>query len=42
MFQTLLGVSSFSFLECFALTEKALGRFEVWIRPPAVAAVSSV
>jgi hypothetical protein len=32
MFQTVLGVSSFSFLECFALTEKAVGLFGVWIR----------
>jgi hypothetical protein len=32
MFQTLLGVSGFSFLECFALTEKALGLFGVWVR----------
>jgi hypothetical protein len=35
-------VSGFSFLERLALTENALGRFGVWIRPPAVAAVSSV
>jgi DNA invertase Pin-like site-specific DNA recombinase len=42
IFQTLLGVSGFSFLECFTLTEKALSRFEVGIRPPAVAAVSSM
>jgi hypothetical protein len=42
MFQTLLGVSGFSFLKCFALTVKALSRFGVGIRPPAVAAVSSM
>ena len=39
MFQTLLGVSSFSRFEYFALTAKTVGFFEVWIGTPAVAAV---
>jgi hypothetical protein len=39
MFQTLLGVSSFSHFKCLALTAKAVGFFEVWIGTPAVAAV---
>jgi hypothetical protein len=41
MFLT-LRVSSFAFLECFALTEKAAGFLRVWIGQPAIAAVSSV
>ena len=32
MFQTLLGVSSFSRFEGFALTPNAFGFFQVWIR----------
>jgi hypothetical protein len=35
-------VSSFAFLECFALTEDTVGLFWVWIGIRAVAAVSSV
>jgi hypothetical protein len=41
MFLT-LRVSSFAFLECFALTENAVGFLWVWIGQPAIAAVSSV
>jgi hypothetical protein len=32
MFQTLLGVSSFSRFECFALTPNPFGFLKVWIR----------
>ena len=35
-------VSNFSLLECFALTENAVGFLRVWIGQPAIAAVSSV
>jgi len=38
----ILTVSSFAFLECFALTEDTVGFFGVWIGMRAVAAVSSV
>jgi hypothetical protein len=37
-----LTVSSFAFLECFALTEDTVGFFWVWIGMRAVAAISSV
>jgi hypothetical protein len=36
------GVSNFAFLECFALTENAVGFLRVWIGQSAIAAVSSV